>query len=92
MRITHHAMVRAQQRGLPPFIDRLLDQYGHEEYDGQGGIQVHFDKCGLGSIERDLGKDTVRRLGNWLNAYKIRSSRDGATITVGYRYRHIWRK
>lgn len=90
--MTHHAVIRAQQRGLPPFVDQLLDQYGHEEHDGRGAIAVQFDKDGRRKMEREMGRELVRRLGNWLNAYKIRSSHDGATITVGIRYKKIRRK
>ena len=35
---TRHAEFRAQQRGIPPIIDQLLDLYGHEEHDGHGGV------------------------------------------------------
>lgn len=32
-----HAATRAQQRGIPPFVANLLDNYGHREFDGHGG-------------------------------------------------------
>lgn len=88
---TRHATVRAQQRGIPPFIDELLDRYGHEEYDGRGGVIVHFDKQSVRHMERDLGREPVRRLEQWRRAYKVRTS-DGTTLTTGYIHRHLLRK
>lgn len=35
---TAHAQKRAQQRGIPPLIDELLDLYGREQHDGRGGV------------------------------------------------------
>ena len=29
---TQHAEIRAQQRGIPPLVDELLDRYGHEHH------------------------------------------------------------
>lgn len=88
---TRHADVRAQQRGIPPMVDQLLDLYGHEEHDGHGAIVVYLDKAGIRNMERDLGRRPVARLAEWLDAYKVKST-DGRTITVGHRTRRIWRK
>ncbi|MCL1860184.1 MAG: hypothetical protein FWG52_01440 [Proteobacteria bacterium] len=89
---TRHAQIRAQQRGIPPFIDQLLDQYGHEEYDGRGCVVMYFDKNSIRKMEHDMGKGIVRRFANLLCAYKIRSSVDGCTLTTGHRYKRIRRK
>jgi len=90
---TRHAQIRAQQRGIPPFIDQLLDQYGHEEYDGHGGIVVYLDKRSIRQMERDMGKEPVRRLAECIrDVYKVRSSINGCTLTTGYRHTRIRRK
>ena len=89
---TNQAMIRAQQRGIPPLIDQLLDLYGHEEYDDRGGIVLHFDRVSRRRMERDLGREPLRCLAEWHDAYKVKSSRDGATITFGRRFRKLWRK
>jgi hypothetical protein len=34
----------------------------------------------------------VRRLSEWRDAYKVRSSTDGCTITTGHRHARIMRK
>lgn len=89
---SRHAQIRAQQRGIPPLIDQLLDLYGHEEYDGHGGVVLYLDKASIRRMERDMGREPVRKLAEWRNAYKVRSSVDGCTITTGCRSARIWRK
>lgn len=90
--MSKHAGIRAQQRGIPPFIDQLLDLYGREQYDGYGGVILYLDKGSIRQMERDMGREPVRRLSTWRNAYKVKSSLDGCTITTGLRNKRIWRK
>lgn len=88
-----HAAIRAQQRGIPPFIDQLLDLYGKEQYDGHGGVVIYLDRSSIRRMERDMGREPVRRLtSTWRNAFKIKSSHDGCTITTGLNYKRIWRR
>ncbi len=87
-----HASRRAQGRGIPPLVSSLLDLYGHELYDGHGGLVFYFDKASRRRMEKDLGREPVRRLSEWLDAYKVTSCRDGITITVGHRYMRIKRR
>lgn len=89
---TAHALIRSAQRGLPPFVSILLDEYGHNQYDGHGAIVRYFDKQSRRRMERALGKEPVRRFSDWLDAYKVISCADGATITLGHRYRRIPRR
>ena len=37
---TNHASVRAQQRCIPPLVDRLLDEFGEMEHDGHGCVKL----------------------------------------------------
>jgi hypothetical protein len=83
--------MRAQQRGIPPMVDQLLDLYGHEEHDGHGAIVVFLNRQSIRQMERDFGRRPVARLSEWFDAYKVRST-DGCTITVGHRNRRVWRK
>lgn len=89
---SRHAEVRAQQRGIPPLIDQLLDLYGCEQYDGRGGVVLYLDRKSIRRMERDMGREPVRRLSTWRNAYKVKSCSDGCTITTGLRCERIWRK
>ena len=87
-----HAKVRAQQRGIPPLIGQWLDDYGDEQYDGGGGIVRYFSRRSIRSMERAVGRVPVSRFSDYLDAYKVVSSRDGCVITVGFRTKHLKRK
>lgn len=87
---TRHANTRAQQRGIPPMIDWLLDLYGHEEYDHRGAIVLYFSKKSRQKMEREIGKRPLARLSEWLDAYKVLST-DGLTVTLGHRTKRVLR-
>lgn len=91
MNMTYHASIRSQQRGIPPLIDQWLDQYGEEEYDGHGGIRRYFSRVSIRAMERDFGHGPIAKLAEYLNSYKVESSHDGRTITIGYRTKKIRR-
>jgi hypothetical protein len=86
---TLHAQKRAQQRGIPPFIDELLDLYGREQHDGHGGVVLFFDKQSVRAMERDMGRKPVSRLAEWLRAYKVVTSSFEDTITTGKLFRRV---
>lgn len=83
---TIHAMQRAQQRGVPPLIQDWLLAYGEENYDGHGGIIRFFTGSCIRKMERDFGREPVRRMSEFLNCYLVESI-DGAVVTVGRRHR-----
>jgi hypothetical protein len=87
-----HAAVRAQQRGLPPLIDQWLDQFGEEAYDDHGGIVRYFSHGSRRALERTFGRAAVRKLAEYLDAYKVEDSHDGRPITTGHRFKRINRK
>ena len=83
---THHAQTRAQQRGQPPIVEQLLDRYGEEEHLGGGCVIRFLSKRGRRTMERDMGRQPVAKLAQWLDAYEV-STTCGKTITVGHRTR-----
>jgi hypothetical protein len=87
-----HARTRAKQRGIPPLIEQWLDRYGEEDYDGHGGCRLYFSKRSIRTMERDFGREPLRKLDEWLDVYKVEDSRSGEVITVGRRYRHLLRR
>ncbi|MNT71885.1 hypothetical protein D3C72_2104270 [compost metagenome] len=89
---TRHATVRAQQRGIPPMIDWLLDLYGHEEYDHQGAILVHFNSESKRRMEKELGRQAIAPMCRWFGAYKVKTTDGSTTLTTGFRTKHIKRK
>lgn len=86
---TRHSTIRAQQRGIPPLIDQWLEQYGEERYDGHGGIVHFFSRGSIRRLEHETGREPVRRMWEYFDAYKVVSSHDGSIITIGRRYKHI---
>jgi hypothetical protein len=91
MNMTHHAAIRSQQRGIPPLIDLWLDQYGEEEYDGHGGIRRYFSRASIRTMEREFGREPLSKLSEYFNSYKVSSSNNGQTITVGHRTKRVKR-
>lgn len=89
---TKHAKVRAQQRCIPPLIDEWLDRFGEEEYDGRGGIRKYFSRRSIRSMQREFGREPVRRMHDYFDAYKVEDSRGGATVTIGHRDKRLKRK
>jgi len=88
---TKHASARAQQRGIPPLIERWLDEFGEELYDGHGSVVRFFSRRSRRRMEREFGSAPVRKMSEYLSAYKVESSHDGRTITVGHRTRRFRR-
>lgn len=88
---TKHAVIRAQQRGVPPLIETWLAAYGEERHDGHGGICRYFTKKSIRQMERDFGREPLRRMSEYLNCYLVEACDTGHVITVGRRYARIFR-
>lgn len=89
---TKHSDSRAQQRGIPRFIDRCLEDFGREHYDGHGGVVLVLDKRSLRDMERAFGRQIVSQLSRWRRVYKVKRCSDGATITIGHRTKRLNRR
>lgn len=89
---TLHAARRGQQRGIPPLVDHWLSQFGEEQYDGHGGVVRYFSRRSIRHLERAIGRAPLARLSDFLDCYKVESSTDGHTITVGHRFKRIQRR
>lgn len=83
---TKHAVLRAQQRGVPLLIQNWLLDYGKEAFDGSGSVIRYFSRESIRRMEREIGSTPIKRLSEYLRCYLVQSSRDGAIITVGKRY------
>ena len=82
--------VRQQQRGIPNLVLDWLMDYGQEHHDGHGATIRYFDRRARRAVERRVGREPVRRLHEYMNAYVV-VGRDGSLITVGHRYNRIRR-
>ncbi len=88
--ISKHAVIRMQQRAIPPLMIDLLYRYGREE--NQNGSTVLFlDKRGRRQIRNAL-KETLNRFDKLGDTYLVASADDGIAITVGHRNKRINRK
>ena len=85
---TKHSAKRAQQRAIPPFVDRLLEEFGEELHDGNGAIRLFFSHRSVRKMEQALGHQPVAMFKRYLNAFKVETT-DGATITRGWRTNRI---
>lgn len=83
MLATKHAATRAQQRAIPPLVDRWLDEFGEVVYDGNGKVSVFFSHKSKRNMERILGSRPVALMTHYLNAYRV-EGQDGVTITTGW--------
>jgi hypothetical protein len=51
---TTHAIVRSQQRGVPPLVSNWLIDYGTEVFDGHGGVVRYFSSQSIRNMSARL--------------------------------------
>jgi hypothetical protein len=85
---TEHARRRSQQRGIPPLIVQWLQNFGEEVYDHHGGRILHFTKRARRRLEREVGREPIRRMHEWMDSYAVFST-DDVLITLGRRCKGI---
>ena len=85
--LTEHATKRLKQRGIPPLIRNWLLDYGESNYDGKGAIIRYFTKSSVREMEKDFGREPIRRLSEFLRCYLVQSI-DGAIVTIGKRHQN----
>lgn len=86
---TQHAIIRMQQRSIPPIIEEWLDEYGEEEHAGKGALYRYFSKRSMKKMQSELGRHFVEQIKKYLLVYKIESSIDGTVITIGWRSKRV---
>jgi hypothetical protein len=87
--MTHHAAVRAQQRGVPILIREWLLDYGAITM-RHGALIRYFDKEAKRRLQKDMGAQVVDRLGDLLNMYLVEGD-GGKIVTAGRRIKAIKR-
>ena len=87
-RLTNHARVRLQQRGISTPILNCLLTYGRKVYDHHGGEIVYFDHHARDRLRRICGRDEFKQIEPKLDVYAVIGI-DGAVLTVGRRTRRI---
>lgn len=89
MKVSQHAQSRSKQRGIPPMLMDLLEQFGAEERARDGAVVLFFDKAARNRAKAYVGP-LYPAIEQHMDVYAIVGS-DGAVITVGHRYEHIRR-
>ncbi len=88
MKLTKHATIRMQQRGIPLTVIEWLLAYG--EVDHQQGAQLYyFTDRARAALRRDVGRRMVRRYEKALNAYLVCA--EDSIATVGHLYQRVVR-
>jgi len=90
MAMTLHAQRRMQQRGIPPLIVDLLDEFGASER-CVGAERLYFNKAARSRLSRAHGAGGTAVIDKWLGVYAVISD-TGALITVAHRRRRLKRK
>lgn len=88
MNSTIHTNRRMQQRGIPPLIIQWLEQFGEHAHDHKGAVILYFTKKSRRRLEMVVGREVIRRMNEWLDAYAVLSI-DGHLVTVGHRFQRI---
>lgn len=88
--MTQHASIRQQQRGVSQLALTQLLEFGKISHDHRGGEVLYFDKRAKQQCRNWLGPDVYRRLAGHFNVYAVRAA-DGVLLTIGHRYKKIWR-
>ena len=88
MRLSNHARIRMQQRGIPLLVIDWLAAYGQVAH--QPGSEVfYFNKHSRKALKRDLGKGSLRGYSKCLDAYMVCA--EGRICTVGHRFKRVVR-
>ena len=88
MKLSKHAKVRMQQRGISRLAIDWLAAYG--EVDHQRGAEVfYFNRRARQALARDVGRRLLKRNEKALNTYMVCA--EGQIATVGHRYQRIVR-
>jgi hypothetical protein len=88
MRLTQHAEVRMQQRGITPQTLQSLLQYGAAAHDHCGAKILFFDKKAKSRLLTRSGREAYRAVEKQLDVYAVIAN-DGSVVTVGHREKRI---
>jgi hypothetical protein len=81
MELSKHAVIRSQQRGIPPLIMQWLLDYG-DRTSTHGAVRLSFGKRSRREIEGEVGKRVMSQLSRFLAASAIVDCRSESVITV----------
>ena len=84
--LTLHAQKRMQQRGIPPFVIELLEQFGSSARCPGGAERLTFDKPARARLSHAFGGARgVAMIDRWLRVYMVISDDTGEVVTAAHR-------
>jgi len=82
-RLTTHAAVRMQQRGIPAWYLRLLIEHGETRLDGHGAELMSISKSARRILRGVLSQHEYARAERYFGVYAV-VSQDDAVITAAH--------
>ncbi len=89
---TLHAEKRMQQRGIPPLVVELLEQFGTPTRCPGGAERLTFDKRAKARLRRAVGARGLAIVDRWLGIYTVVSDETGEVVTAAHRRHRFKRK
>ena len=88
-RLTDHAAVRVQQRGIPTWFLDLLVEHGKTVHDGHGAVLKTVDKETRRRLQAELSRTEYAQAERWFDVYAVVAP-DQAVVTAAHRTRRRW--
>ena len=83
-RLTSHAAVRLQQRGIPACFVDLLVQHGKTSHDGHGAVLMSVNKDTRRRLQAVLSRTQYAQAERYFDVYAVVSG-DNSLITAAHR-------
>lgn len=84
IRLTDHAAVRMQQRGIPSWYLRLLVEHGKTTHDGHGAVLKSVSKSTRRRLRNALSRQEYARAERYFGVYAVVTP-DLAVVTAAHR-------
>ena len=85
-RLTTHAAVRLQQRGIPAWFLSLLMEHGKTSHDGHGAVLKSVNKGTRRRLQAVLSRTEYAQAERYFDVYAVVSP-DSAVVTAAHRTR-----
>ena len=84
IRLTDHAAVRMQQRGISSWFLRLLVEHGKTTHDGHGAVLKSVSKSARQRLRKGLSRQEYARAERYFGVYAVVTP-DQAVLTAAHR-------
>ena len=88
-RLTSHAAVRLQQRGIPAWFLGLLIEHGKTSHDGRGAVRKSVDKGTRRRLQALLSRTEYVQAERYFDVYAVVAP-DCSVVTAAHRTRRVW--